>query len=114
MELFRRVGRDVKLAKYRVVHVRQEPANLFGAGKNPAETGVGKSRVATKLGLRRFFQHNDFRRAGLLRRNRRLESRAATAYNHHWNIFRSHRSGLPLKKTRNPNIEIRNKPEARE
>ena len=79
-------------AKHRVIHVRQELADLFGAGKHPAKTGVGKARVAAELRLRRFFEHDDFRRARLFSRDRRLKSGAAAADNDHGNVFSSHDS----------------------
>jgi hypothetical protein len=51
---------------------------------------VGKPRVAAELRLRRFFQHDDLRRARLSRRHRRFEGGAAAADNHYWDILSSH------------------------
>ncbi len=79
VELLRRVGRNVQLCKGLVVDVRQELADLLGTGKHPAKSGMGKTRVAAELRLRCFFQHDDFRSARLLGRNRSLEGGAATA-----------------------------------
>ena len=90
MKLFRRIGRDMQFRKHRVVHVRQELANLFGAGKYPAKTGVGKARVAAEFRLRRFFEHHHFWRARLFRRYRRLERGAAAADHDHGDVLSSH------------------------
>ena len=54
IKLFSRVGGKMQLLKHRIVHFRQECANLIGAGKNPTEAGMGITRIATELRLRRF------------------------------------------------------------
>ena len=90
VKLFRRVGRNVKFGEHRVIHVRQELADLFGAGKYPAKSGVREARIAAEFRLRRFFEHDDLRRARLFRRDRRLERGAATADHDHRDVFSSH------------------------
>ena len=54
VKLLSRVGGQMQFLKHRVVHFRQERANLVGAGKYPAKAGVGIARVATELRLRCF------------------------------------------------------------
>ena len=89
MKLFGRVGRNMKFREHGVIHVRQELANLFGAGKYPAKTGVREARIAAEFRLRRFFEHHHFRRARLFGRDRRLERGAATADHDHRDVFSS-------------------------
>jgi hypothetical protein len=60
--------------------------------KTPSETGMGKPRVAAELGLRRFFEHDDLRRACLFSSDRRLKGGAAAADYDYGNVFSSHDS----------------------
>jgi hypothetical protein len=92
VKLFSRVGGKMQLLKHRIVYFRQEPANLVGAGKDPAKAGVGKPRVATEFRLRRFLQHDDSRRGRLSRCDRRFESGAAAADNYNRDVFSPHGS----------------------
>jgi hypothetical protein len=82
----------MQLLKQRVVHLREEPPNLIGAGKHPPKTGVGIACVTAELRLRRFLEHNDPRRARLFGRHRRFERRAASAYYCYRDVFNLHGS----------------------
>jgi len=65
-------------------------ADLFGAGKYPAKSGVREARIAAEFRLRRLFEHDDIRRARLFRCDRRLERGAATTDHDHRDVFSSH------------------------
>ena len=80
----------MKFPKCRLVQVRHELVNFISAGKNPAKAGVGKTRVAVEFRLRRFFEHDDFRCARLLSRDRRFKGGAAAAHHYDRDVFGSH------------------------
>src|SRR5262245_25370570 len=92
MKRCRSVCRQVELQNSRIVEVGQKLADFLGTGKHPAETGMRVPRVAAKLRLWRFLEHDDLRRSGLFGRHRRFESRAAAADHEYSNIFSSHDS----------------------
>ena len=89
----------MQFLKRRVVQLRQESADLVGAGKDPAKSGVRIARVAAELRLRRFLQHHDSWRTGLLGRHRRFKGGAAAADDNYRNVFRSHGSNSPSSMT---------------
>ena len=49
MELLRGVSGQMELRESRVIDVGQKLANLVGAGKYPAKTSMGESRIATEF-----------------------------------------------------------------
>ena len=90
MKLFDGVGREYEVS--RTWH-HPCPAGIgesLPRRKNPAKTGAGKPRVATEFRLRRLLEHDDSRRAGLFRSDRRLERGAAAADHDHGNVFSFH------------------------
>ena len=87
----------MQLLKRLLIDFRQELTDLVGTRKRPAKAGMRVTRVAAKLGFRRFFQHDDSRRARLFCRHRGFESGATAADNNDRYGFSSH-PGLRLSK----------------
>src|SRR5262249_34358857 len=73
------VGRNRHGGEQRVVELGHEAADFLGPGMHEAEAGAGIARVAAVFGLLRLLQHHYALGAGLARRHRRLEGRAAAA-----------------------------------
>ncbi len=60
-------------------HLRQELAQLLGAGMHEAETDMGELRIAAGFVLGRLLEHDDAFGAGLPGRDRGFERGAAAA-----------------------------------
>src|SRR5690349_481923 len=114
MELLGCVSGQIELRESRVIYIGQELANLVGARKYPAKSGMREPRVAAEFRLRRLFEHDYLGRAGLFCGHRGFKRRATTAYYDHGYSFSSHHSCLPgekfeirISQYNKPHIQIR-------
>ena len=78
-EMLPGIGRDLHAAINAFVDLREERAQLLGAGMHETKADMGKLRIAPGFVLGSLFDHDDLVGAGLPRGDRGLQRRAAPA-----------------------------------